>query len=180
MIGLAVVNVLRTPGGGRWWARSAWPSEWPRSPSSPAVTLAFRGVVVGSLLGNAVAVQVRGVDFVAIAATVALGVLAVADVVILNIRERSAEFATLRALGWPESALSRLVIGEALLIGVAGSATGAALGLAGPRSSPARFRRGSAGRPGRGLGRNRRDRCAAMLPARMLRYLPTAQLLAEE
>jgi predicted lysophospholipase L1 biosynthesis ABC-type transport system permease subunit len=41
-----------------------------------AVTIAFRGVVVGSLLGNAVAVQVRGVDYIAVTATVALGVLA--------------------------------------------------------------------------------------------------------
>jgi cytochrome c biogenesis protein CcdA len=67
------------------------------------VTLAFRGVVVGSLLGDAVAVQVRAVDYVAVVATVALGVVAVADVVALGIRERSAELATLRALGWPES-----------------------------------------------------------------------------
>jgi len=55
-----------------------------------AATAAFRGVVVGSLLGDAVAVQVRGVDYVAVAATVTLGVLAVADVVFLNIRERAA------------------------------------------------------------------------------------------
>jgi hypothetical protein len=48
-----------------------------------AVTAAFHGVVVGSLLGDAVAVQVRGVDYVAVAATVTLGVLAVADVVFL-------------------------------------------------------------------------------------------------
>ena len=44
-----------------------------------AVTLAFRGAVVGTLLGNVVTVQVRGVDYVAVAATVILGVLAVAD-----------------------------------------------------------------------------------------------------
>ena len=71
-----------------------------------AVTFAFRGVVVGSMLDNAVAVQVRGVDYVAVAATVALGVLAVADMMFLNIRERAAELATIRSFGWRESALA--------------------------------------------------------------------------
>ncbi len=95
-----------------------------------AVTFAFRGVVVGTLLGNAVAVQVRGVDYVATIATIALGVLAVADVVFLNIRERAPELATIRAFGWRESALSRLVVTEGALIGVGGALAGAALGLA--------------------------------------------------
>jgi hypothetical protein len=52
-----------------------------------AVTFAFRGVIVGSLLGDAVAVQVRGVDYVAAIATIALCVLAVADVMFLNVRD---------------------------------------------------------------------------------------------
>jgi putative ABC transport system permease protein len=46
-----------------------------------------------------VAVQVRCVDYVAVAATIALGVTAVADVLFLNIRERAAELATIRAAG---------------------------------------------------------------------------------
>jgi ABC-type antimicrobial peptide transport system permease subunit len=93
-----------------------------------ALTFAFRGVIVGSLLGNAVAVQVRGVDYVAVVATVALGVLAVADVVFLNIRERAPELAAIRAFGWQESLLSQLVITEGAIIGLAGS-------VLGPRSS---------------------------------------------
>ena len=96
-----------------------------------AVSFAFRGVVVGSLLGDAVAVQVRGVDYIAVAVTVALGILAAADVVFLNSRERYAELATLRAVGWGEAALGRLVITEGTVIGFAGSLAGSALGLAG-------------------------------------------------
>jgi putative ABC transport system permease protein len=46
-----------------------------------------------------VAVQVRCVDYVAVAATIALGVTAVADVLFLNIRERAAELATIRPAG---------------------------------------------------------------------------------
>ncbi len=180
LIGLAAVNVLRTPGRSLVGALSLAVGVAALTLVT-GVTLAFRGVVVGSLLGDAVAVQVRGVDFVAIAATVALGVLAVTDVVVLNIRERSAEFATLRALGWPESALGRLVVGEALLIGVTGSAAGAALGLAAAAEFTGQVpvRLWLAALAGI-LAATAVTSGAAILPARMLRYLPTAQLLAEE
>jgi ABC-type antimicrobial peptide transport system permease subunit len=179
-ISLAAVNVLRTPGRSLVGALSLAVGVAALTLVT-GVTLAFRGIVVGSLLGNAVAVQVRGVDYVAIAATVALGVLAVTDVVVLNIRERSAEFATLRALGWPESALGRLVIGEALLIGIAGSVTGAVLGLAAAAEFTGQvpLRLWLAALAGV-LAATAVTSCAAILPARMLRYLPTAQLLAEE
>jgi putative ABC transport system permease protein len=126
---LAAVNVLRTPGRAAVGAISLAVGVTALTILA-AVTIAFRGVVVGSLLGNAVAVQVRGVDYVAVTATIALGVLAVADVVFLKIRERAPELAAIRAFGWPESALSRLVITEGAIIGLAGSLAGAALGLA--------------------------------------------------
>jgi putative ABC transport system permease protein len=146
-----------------------------------AVTIAFRGVVVGSLMGDAVAVQVRGVDYVAVGATIALGVLAVADVVYLNVRERAAELATIRSFGWRESALARLVVTEGAVVGVAGALAGAALGLAGAAEFagqlPPRLLLAAAVASGAGMlvtvG-------AALLPAWMLRRLPTAYLLAEE
>jgi putative ABC transport system permease protein len=146
-----------------------------------AVTFAFRGVVVGSLLGDAVAVQVRAVDYVAVAATVALGVLTVADVVFLNIRERAAELATIRSFGWRESAMVRLVVTEGAVIGIAGSLAGAALGLAGaaefagqltPRLLAAAATAAAAG--------VLVTAAAALLPAQLLRRLPAAHLLAEE
>ena len=64
-----------------------------------AITLAFRGAVVGTLLGDVVAVQIRGVDYVAVAATVTLGVLAVADVA-------GAEHHASGPRNWPRSARS--------------------------------------------------------------------------
>jgi putative ABC transport system permease protein len=146
-----------------------------------AVTFAFRGVIVGSLLGGAVAVQVRSVDYVAAAATVALGVLAVADVVFLNITERAAELATIRSFGWRDAALARLVITEGAIIGVLGSLAGAGLGL----GAAAWF----AGQlPGRLIviavaavvAGVLITSAAALLPAALLRRLPTAHLLAEE
>ncbi len=92
---LAAVNVLRTPGRALVGAVSLAVGVTALTILA-AVTVAFRGAVVGSLLGNAVAVQVRGVNYVAVTATVALGVLAVANVVFLNIRERAPELAAIQ------------------------------------------------------------------------------------
>jgi putative ABC transport system permease protein len=177
---LAAVNVLRTPGRAAVGAVSLAVGVTALTMLS-AVTFAFRGVVVGSLLGNAVAVQVRGVDYVAVTATVALGVLAVADVVFLNIRERAPELAAFRAFGWRETALSRLVITEGAIIGLAGSLAGAALGLAAAAEFagqlPATLYLIAAAAVAGGL---LVTTTAALLPAQALRRLPAAHLLAEE
>ncbi|WP_213450690.1 FtsX-like permease family protein [Rhizomonospora bruguierae] len=61
--------------------------------------------------------------------TVLLGTAAVADVVYLNTRERGAEFATLRACGWRERELARVVVYETLLIGALGAVLGVALAV---------------------------------------------------
>jgi putative ABC transport system permease protein len=178
--GLAVVNVLRTPGRSAVGAVSLAVGVAALTILA-AVTFAFRGVLVGSLLGNAIAVQVRGVDYVAVTATVALGVLAVADVVFLNIRERAPELATIRTFGWRESALSRLVITEGTVIGLAGSLGGAALGLATAAQFagqlPATLYLIAAAAVAGGLAVTT---TAALLPAQALRRLSAAQLLAEE
>jgi putative ABC transport system permease protein len=177
---LAAVNVARTPGRTLVGMVSLAVGVAGLTLLT-AVTFAFRGVVVGSLLGDAVAVQVRAVDYVAVAATVALGVLTVADVVFLNIRERAAELATIRSFGWRESAMVRLVVTEGAVIGIAGSLAGAALGLAGaaefagqltPRLLAAAATAAAAG--------VLVTAAAALLPAQLLRRLPAAHLLAEE
>jgi putative ABC transport system permease protein len=149
--------------------------------SLAAVSFAFRGVVVGTLLGKAVEVQVRGVDYAAAAATITLGILAVADVVFLNIRERAPELATIRSFGWRESALSRLVITEGAIIGLSGSLVGAALGLVVAAALggqlPASLYFIAAAAVASGL---LVTTAAALLLAQALRRLPAAQLLAEE
>ena len=100
LTGLAIVNVLRTPGrsliGGLSLAVGVMALTL-----LAAVTLAFRGAIVGTLLGNVVTVQVRGVDSVAVATTVILGVLAVADALLISIAERAPEIATIRAFRGP-------------------------------------------------------------------------------
>ncbi len=177
---LAAVNVLRTPGRAAVGAISLAIGVTALTILA-AVSFGFRGVVVGSLLGNAVAVQVRGVDYVAVTATVALGVLGVADVVFLNIRERAPELAAIRTFGWRETALSRLVITEGGIIGLAGSLAGAALGLtaaaqfAGQLPTTVYLIAAAAVAGGMLV-----TTTAALLPAQALRRLPAAHLLAEE
>ena len=120
-------------------------------------------------------------DYVAVGTTVALGLLSVADSVYLNITERAAELATIRALGWPEAALSRLVITEGIVMGLTGALAGAGAGLA----MAAQL---AGGIPGEviavaiiaTLAGTAFTALAALLPAQALRRLPTAQLLAEE
>jgi ABC-type lipoprotein release transport system permease subunit len=94
-----------------------------------AIERGFRGSVVGTVLGNALSVQVRRADFFAVGVTIALAAFSVADVLYLNLRERAPELASLRTVGWSDRHLARLVAVEAALIGLAGSAAGAALGV---------------------------------------------------
>ncbi len=177
---LALLNVARTPGRTAIGVVSLAVGIAAVTMLT-AVTFAFRGVIVGSLLGDAVAVQVRSVDYIAAGATVILGVLAVADTVFLNIRERAAELATIRSFGWRDSALARLVITEGAVIGVAGSLIGAGLGLAAAAwfagQLPARLLAIAAVAMVAGV---LITAAAALLPAALLRRLPTADLLAEE
>jgi ABC-type antimicrobial peptide transport system permease subunit len=177
---LALVNVARTPGRTLVGVVSLAVGIAGLTMLT-AVTAAFRGVVVGSLLGNAIAVQVRGVDYVAISATMLLGVLGVADVLFLNIRERAPELATIRSLGWRESALARLVVSEGAVIGLLGSLAGAGLGLAAIAGFTGQVtqRMVVVAVVAAAIGLII-TAAAALAPAMLLRRLPTAHLLAEE
>jgi putative ABC transport system permease protein len=127
---LTLVNLVRTPGRTALGALSLAIGVCTLT-LLLAAKIAFDDVLVGTLLGEAVAVRVRSTDYVAVVATVALGVAAVTDVLFLNLRERAAELATLEATGSDDAALGRLVAFEGLWIGALGAVAGAALGLAG-------------------------------------------------
>jgi ABC-type antimicrobial peptide transport system permease subunit len=94
-----------------------------------AIIALFHGAVVGSVLGDAVSVRVRPVDLAGVAAIVALGAFAVADVLYLSMRERAQEYTLLRVIGWPDAAVRRLVLCEGIGLGVLGAVAGSALGL---------------------------------------------------
>ena len=178
--GLALVNLLRAPGRSLLAAASLAIAVATLT-LLLAVTIVFRNLLVGSLLGDAVTVQARGPDAVAVGATLIFGAFAVADVLYLGVSERASEFAVLRALGWGEGPLGKVIIYEGIGIGIAGATAGAVIGLA----AAAAF----AGAPSGGLVAV----CvaaaltgvvlatvAAVLPAALLHRAPTAELLADE
>jgi ABC-type antimicrobial peptide transport system permease subunit len=177
---LARVNVARVPGRSVLGVVSLGVGVFALT-MLLAVTAAFRGAVVGTVLGDAVAVQVRTADYVAVGACLVLGGLAVADVLYLNLRDRSAEIATLRATGWRERQLTRLVALEGLCLGLVGGVGGALLGMLAawafvgsltgtmPVVAAASALLGVAIAVG-----------ASLPPAAALRGMPTATLLAEE
>jgi len=95
-----------------------------------AISVGFQGAVVGTILGDAVALQTRTSDYAAALATFALAGIGVGNLMYLNIRDRGPELATLRATGWTEHHLRQLLLTEGALIGAIGGITGALLGLA--------------------------------------------------
>ncbi|MFE9959719.1 FtsX-like permease family protein [Micromonospora sp. NPDC005299] len=178
--GLALVNLVRTPGRTLLGA-GALAIGVAALTVVAAAAYAFRGAIVGSLLGDTVSLSVRGADALAAVTTVLLGAAAVADVLYLNIRDRAAELATLRATGWTDTALARLVGYEGFALGALGALAGAGLGLGGAAwlvgDLPAALVTVAATVALAGV----LVTClAALVPAALLRRLPTARLLAEE
>ncbi|MGH3187112.1 MAG: FtsX-like permease family protein [Streptosporangiaceae bacterium] len=113
--------------------------------------------------------------------TVILGVLAIADALLISITERAPELATIRAFGWPERALRRMVITEGTLTGIAGSVIGAVIGLAGAAVFAGQLPPLLYAAAGTAAAAGVLVTCAAaLLPAHLLRRLPAAQLLAQE
>jgi ABC-type antimicrobial peptide transport system permease subunit len=94
------------------------------------VATTFKNLVVGTLLGTAVSVQVTPSDYGAAAVIIVLAAAAIGDILYLNQRDRAGELATLNATGWSRAALSRLTTIEGLWMSLLGSIAGGALGLA--------------------------------------------------
>ncbi|MFG1915669.1 FtsX-like permease family protein [Micromonospora sp. NPDC048898] len=180
LFGMALVNLVRTPGRTLLGA-GALAIGLAALTLVSAAAYAFRGAIVGNLLGDTVSMNVRSADTLAAVVTVLLGAGAVADVLYLNVRDRAAELSTLRAIGWTDAALSRLVGYEGLLIGALGAVAGAGIGLAGAAwlvgGLPVALVLVAAAVA---LGGVLVTCLAALVPAALLRRLPTARLLAEE
>jgi putative ABC transport system permease protein len=93
------------------------------------VNLTFYDTLVGTVLGDFLATQVRPVDYLSVALAMLLGGFSVADVLYLNLRERAPELVTLRTCGWEERHLMMLGLFEGLGMGMLGGLCGGALGL---------------------------------------------------
>ena len=94
-----------------------------------SLTLAFRGEVAGSLLGNAVVAHARTADYLSVALSLLLGAAGAVDVLVLSQRERAADLAVLRATGWSNRELARLTLFEGAGLALLGGLTGAVAGL---------------------------------------------------
>ncbi|MEU2508461.1 ABC transporter permease [Streptomyces sp. NPDC007863] len=180
LAGLAAANLARVPGRTALGALSLAVGVCAVT-AVAAVLTSFHDGVVGTALGDAVALRVRGIDIAAAAGTVLLGALAVADVVFLGIRERAAEFAVLKATGWSDAHLVRLVLHEGAQLGALGATVGAATGAAlvvwlTGTLTPALAATAAAAAFGGVL----LTTTAALAPAAALLRLPTAPLLAED
>ncbi|MGI5236542.1 FtsX-like permease family protein [Dactylosporangium sp. CA-139066] len=179
-VGMGLRNLLRVPGRTLLGA-AALAIGITAATVLGAITFAFHGAIIGTLLGDAVSLQVRSVDTIAVVATVLLGALAVADVLYLNIRDRAAELATLRATGWTAGALGRLVAAEGFGIGVLGGLLGAGLGLAGAAWLVGAVTDALIWTAAGALAAGSLvATAAALVPALLLQRMPTAHLLAEE
>jgi ABC-type antimicrobial peptide transport system permease subunit len=146
-----------------------------------AISAAFDGAVTGTLLGDAVSVQVRATDYVAAAIAVLLGAFTVADMLYINIRERSGEYALLHATGWDDSALTRLLLTEAATMATVGALVGGGVAIGAVTAFSGEFPRELAlAALGVGAIAVLFTLAAALIPALALRRIPAARLLAED
>ncbi|MER5275104.1 ABC transporter permease [Streptomyces sp. NPDC002809] len=126
--GLACANLARVPGRTLLGA-AALAVGVAAVTAVAAILWSFEDDVVGTVMGDAIALKARGVDIAAAAGTALLGAFAAADVIYLGIRERAAEFAVLQATGWSDGELTRLVLTEGAVLGALGATAGAATGI---------------------------------------------------
>ena len=178
--GLALAHLVRTPGRTLLGDMSLLTGVAALT-MLLAITFAFRGTATGTLLGEAITLQARTVDYLAVTVTIVLGVASVADVLYLGISERAAQFALFTAVGWTDGTLNRLITTEALSIGLLGGAFGSALGLGGASVFAGGITTSLVWCAAAALVAGPVVAVlAAIVPIRLLRTLPIARLLAQE
>jgi hypothetical protein len=86
--------------------------------------LAFRQSLQGTLLGNYVLLQTQIPQIAGAVFAVILTFLSVADLLLLQVRERQQEIGLLRAVGWRPIFIQRMFIQEGLLLALCGALPG--------------------------------------------------------
>ncbi len=94
------------------------------------VAAGFRGQLDTTVLGTYLSGQVRPFHFVVAGLTLAVGALAAAEVVTLTYLERRVQLATLRALGWPRGEVVKMLLGQAIGLGLIAAAIAVAISIA--------------------------------------------------
>lgn len=91
------------------------------------VNSGIQQVLGETLLGQYLALQLEGYHYLLNALAFAIAGLAVADTLMVNLRERQNEFGLLKALGWRSQAVANLLFAEGICLGLAGGVLGTAL-----------------------------------------------------
>jgi putative ABC transport system permease protein len=94
------------------------------------IHVAFRGLLTGTLLGDALTVQVGTVDYVAAGILVLVGAASVGNELHLSLSSREQELVTLRTLGWERRHLHRLVAWQSAALSIGAAGAGMAGGVA--------------------------------------------------
>jgi putative ABC transport system permease protein len=129
LLALAAVNVLRRPARAAT-AAFALGLGVAALTVITALAVSFTDRLAGSALGEFAGTSVRGIDYLSAALALVLGAACAGDVLYLNLRDRAAELATVRAVGWTAGQLRRLALFEATVIATGGGVVGAAVALA--------------------------------------------------
>jgi len=88
------------------------------------VEAAFRGQLDTTILGTYLSGEVRPFHFVLALLTALIGAIAAGQVVTLGALERRAQFAVLRAAGWSQFDVTRVLVGEASGLGAIAALVG--------------------------------------------------------
>jgi hypothetical protein len=176
---LAVVNVARVPG--RSLLAAAGVALAVAGLTLLAVlTITFHGAASGTLLGQAIIVQVHAADYAAAGTCAVLGLALAGDIYYTATRDRAGEHALLRATGWTNSDLTRLGAAETAITAVAGAVTGCAVPVLGVWLATGTAPAGAiAAAAGIGAVAVALTMLASLAPARQLMRTPPARHLAE-
>lgn len=145
------------------------------------ITTVFKGRITGTVLGEAVTLQVRTPDRIAAACLIVLGITCVVTVLLVGLTEDAATLATLASTGWNDLRLAWLLTVQALLIGALGAGLGLAATLALINSLGIDLTPAVVALAGRNAAAAAIITMAvALAPASMLRRLPLARLLSRD
>lgn len=93
------------------------------------VTFRLKGVMYTSWLGQYVALEVGPTHYIAAIVALLIAILTTAELMWQNISDRKLEFALLKAMGWKNSMVRKIVLFEGALIGLLAAIIGIVLAL---------------------------------------------------
>jgi hypothetical protein len=176
---LAVVNVLRVPGRSLLAAAGVALAVAGLTLLT-VLTVTFRGAASGTLLGQAIIVQVHAADYAAAGTCAVLGLALAGDIFYTATRDRAGEYALLRATGWTDTDLTRLGAAETAVTALAGAVVGCGLPVLGVLLATGTVPGGAiAAAAGIGAAGVALTMLAALAPARRLMGTAPARHLAE-